>query len=461
MTEGNTAPRKEAQTKGLLHLAGPLILSFWFRSLFAWVDTAYAATIDGLEDASVAAIGLALPFEFLMIACWVGTSNALTSHLSAAMGAREGAKIEQLLRTTRKIVVLLGAFFLLIALAVYLFADQIAGDPDVALQFRSYGTMLLAGSSIVTFWSILPDSIVKAHHDMKTTMWSGIASTVLNLVLNTLFLFVFGWGILGIALATVLGRFGGLAYATLRARALEAERRAIQSDSEPGLFPKPMSALVILAIPASMAFVFMAFEGFVFNGLLTRQEASADYLAAWSVLDRMGRFLIMPIVATGVAALPLVARLSGAGNYPRIRAELRHGFVAMLAYVLLFIAPFSLFAGPPIARLLIESDNALAIAYLGFLWLPIGMLVGAPLFLARPAFEGFQLARPGLVLSATRTFVLVVPLGLVGFHRAASLGLEPIEGLLAGTAAGSFVVSLLALLWLRHTLTQRALAWEE
>jgi Na+-driven multidrug efflux pump len=166
----------------------------------------------------------------------------------------------------------------------------------------------------------------------------------------------------------------------------------------------------------------------------------------------------MPIVATGVAALPLVARLSGAGDYPRIRAELRTGFGAMFAYVLLFIAPFSLFAGPPIARMLIESENALSIAYLGFIWLPIGMLVGSPLFLARPVFEGFQLARPGLVLSAIRTFALVVPLGLLGFHEAARLGLEPIEGLLAGTAAGSLVVSLLALWWLRGTLTQRAAA---
>ncbi|MDG1499394.1 MAG: MATE family efflux transporter [Planctomycetota bacterium] len=457
MNAGETES-EEPQIKGLLHLAGPLILSFWFRSLFAWVDTAYAATIEGLGDASVAAIGLALPFEFLMIACWVGTSNALTSRLSAAMGAREGAKIEQLLRTTRKMIVLLGAFFLIVSLGVYVFADDIAGDPDVAKQFRSYGTMLLVGSSFVTFWSILPDSIVKAHHDMKTTMWSGIASTVLNLVLNTLFLFVFGWGILGIALATVLGRFGGLAYATMRARALEAERKSRQLDSEPGLFTKPMSALIKLAIPASMAFVFMAFEGFVFNGLLTRQVASADYLAAWSVLDRMGRFLIMPIVATGVAALPLVARLSGARDYARIRAELRHGFGAMLTYVVFFIAPFSILAGPPIGRLLIESENAISIANLGFRWLPVSMLLGTPLFLARPTFEGFQLARPGLVLSAVRTFVLVVPLGLLGFYQSTRLGLEPIEGLFAGTAAGSLVVSLLALWWLRGTLVQRAKA---
>jgi Na+-driven multidrug efflux pump len=453
MPDSNKAP----VTKGLLPLAAPLILSFWFRSLFAWVDTAFAATIDGLGDASVAAIGLALPFEFMMIACWVGTSNALTSRLSAAMGARQGAKIAQLLQSARRIVFMLGGLFLVVAAGVYSFADAIAPDPLVAQQFRAYGTILLAGSSLATFWSILPDSIVKAHHDMKTTMWSGIASTSLNLVLNALFLFVFHWGIFGIGLATVLGRFGGLAYATIRANALERARTAGASFDEPGLFESPLRALLTLALPASMAFVFMAFEGFTFNGLLSRAENATDYLAAWSILDRMGRSLIMPIIAMGVAALPLVARLSGAGDYKRIGKELRVGFLAMYAFVLLFVAPFAIFVGPLVARELTESQEAARLASLGMFWLPLGMILGGPLFLSRPVFEGLQLARPGLILSALRTFALVVPLGLLGYHRATAIGLDPIEGLLLGGALGSGVVAVVSFLWMRQTLRARSI----
>ena len=64
-------------------MAAPLVVSFWMRSLFTFVDTIYAAT---LGDASVAAIGLSLPFEFLMIAVWVGLSTGLTSRLVARDG---------------------------------------------------------------------------------------------------------------------------------------------------------------------------------------------------------------------------------------------------------------------------------------------------------------------------------------------------------------------------------------
>ena len=66
-----------------------------------------------------------------------------------------------------------------------------------------------------TFWSIIPDSLVKAHQDTRSTMWAGICTNVVNVGLNTYFLFVLDWGVFGIALSTVLGRIAGLIYAKL------------------------------------------------------------------------------------------------------------------------------------------------------------------------------------------------------------------------------------------------------
>lgn len=452
----NPTPGANRATKGLLQLAGPLILSFWFRSLFQWVDTVYASTIEGLGDASIAAIGLTLPFEFMMIACWVGTSNSLTSRLAAAMGARQGDKIEQLLRTARRLVVVLGAVFLGLSAGVWFFAESVGLDADVAHQFKIYGTVLLAGSSITTFWSILPDSIVKAHHDTKTTMWAGMASTLLNLALNTLFLFAFGWGIFGIALATVLGRLGGLAYSLVKSAALERGRLEEQGDQAPGVFERPYAALLGLAVPAGLSFIFMAFESFAFNGLLANTDGSAEYLAAWSILDRAGRFLVMPVIAMGVATLPLVARLLGAGELRHMRAELRRGQLLVLAFVLLFVTPLAVFGGPPVARALTDSPAAADLARLGMYCLPLGILLGAPLFLIRPAFEGMQRARPGLVISALRTFVFTVPLGLLGFQQAPALGIEPLIGLMLAAAVGAGLASLVGWIWLRHQLAEVA-----
>lgn len=444
----------QPRTKGILQLAWPLVLSFWFRSLFQWVDTAYAARIEGLGDASIAAIGLTLPFEFMMTACWVGTSNALTSRLGAAMAAGEGDKVQQLLQSTKRLIFVLAGFFMIVAACIWQWAEaeSFGLDPDIAKQFKIYGSVLLAGASITTFWSILPDSIVKAHHDMKTTMWAGLASSVLNVILNTLFMFVFGWGIFGIALATVLGRLGGLAYSWGKAAELERERIANQPNDKLGLFERPVKALIGLAIPASFAFVLMAVEGFVFNGLLVRSDQSVEYLAAWSILDRAGRFLIMPIIAIGVATLPLIARLSGSRDFARMRHEMQIAKRASFAFVLLLATPLAFFAGPCLARRLTETEVSTNLAILGLKYIPLGLLLSAPLLLARPAFEGLQQARPGLLLSLMRTLLFVIPLGTLGFSQAERFGREPLEGLLLGTAIGAGIVSLIATRWLSREL---------
>jgi len=63
----------------LLRLAAPLVLSFWMRAAVTLVDTIYASFVG---DAAVAAVGLTIPFEFLMIAAWVGLSTGLTACLA-------------------------------------------------------------------------------------------------------------------------------------------------------------------------------------------------------------------------------------------------------------------------------------------------------------------------------------------------------------------------------------------
>src|SRR5262245_65663221 len=100
MTSHSAGPARPAdsQTTGpsIRRMAAPLVLSFGMRSLFTFVDIAFAST---LGDQAIAAVGgLSFPYEILMIACWVGVSTGLTSNLAQAMGKRQGARIEQILR---------------------------------------------------------------------------------------------------------------------------------------------------------------------------------------------------------------------------------------------------------------------------------------------------------------------------------------------------------------------------
>src|SRR6059036_3259504 len=80
MTSHQSGPRRPAAPShpgpSILRMAAPLVLSFGMRSLFTFVDIAFASR---LGDAAIAAVGgLSFPYEILMIACWVGVSTGLT-----------------------------------------------------------------------------------------------------------------------------------------------------------------------------------------------------------------------------------------------------------------------------------------------------------------------------------------------------------------------------------------------
>ncbi|MCZ6777731.1 MAG: MATE family efflux transporter [Acidobacteria bacterium] len=448
-SEGPAAPARSGAVPSILQMAAPLVVSFWMRALFSFVDTIYAAY---LGDAAVAAIGLSIPLEFLLIACWVGVSTGLTSNLSRAMGIRAGARIDQLLAVTRRIIWVLVFFFLLLAAGVLIGGGRLGLDPKTARLFSIYAGVLVGGSAFTAFWSIIPDSIVKAHQDTRSTMWAGIWSNLINVILNTLFMFVFHWGVFGIALSTVLGRFGGLIYAMRRASAHEAARRARGEDTSPDLDPHPLRSILALAMPAALTYALMAVEASLVNGLLAGHPYAMESIAAYGIFYRILLFMLMPIIAAAVAVLPFVARRFGEQDLAAIRKGLRQVFAASAAYCVFLVTPVLLVAGAIIARFLAETETTAELTRV-ILWMcPLACLTMVPFQLLRPAFEGMQRGWPGLVMAVLRYGVFTVPAALLGRQIALQMGHPALYGIVAGLVLASGLASFLFLVWMVRVL---------
>ena len=431
-------------------MAAPLVLSFGMRSLFTFVDIAFASR---LGDAAIAAVGgLSFPYEILMIACWVGVSTGLTSNLSQAMGKRQGARIEQILSVSRGIVWSLVPLFSAIAVYIYFGAYHMGLDPVLARQFSIYGGVLIGGSAFTAFWSIIPDSIVKAHHDTQSTMWAGIWSNLINVGLNTLFLFVFHWGVFGIAFSTVLGRFGGLVYALRKAAQHEAARQASGLDTDPTLDPHPLRSFLSLALPSSMTYGLMAVETGLVNWLLARQPNATESIAAYGIYSRVLQFAAMPIIAAAVAVLPYVARRFGEGNIRAIRDGMRQILLVTVVYCVGLVTPALLVGGPWLARALAESPLTAELATMALALCPLACLGMVPFSLCRPAFEGLQRGRPGLAMAVFRYTILTIPFAFAGMKAADLLGRPPLHGLIAGLIGASGLASAVFFIWMRRFL---------
>jgi len=440
MTAGNNS---------LLRMSGPLIISFWMRAAVTFIDTIYASLIG---DPAVAAIGLTIPLEFLMIALWVGLSTGLTSALSRAMGAGEGVKIEQLLAVCWRLVFAAAPLFTLIGASVWMFAPLMGLEPDVSRALQIYGTVLIVGSAFTTFWSIIPDSLVKAHQDTRSTMWAGIWTNLINLALNTLFLFVFHWGIFGIALSTVLGRIGGLWYALARARLHENRRR--RENETPGVEPEthPYRAILKLAIPSSITFGMIALETALVNFLLSLMQHATQTIAAYSIYHRVVMFSMQPIIATSVAMLPFAAKRVGGANFAGVRKGLRKALLYSSGYCLLLLGPLMLMVAPWLAARLAESSMTAEFSTFALRIAPLACLTSAPFMLCRPVFEAMNRGRPGLLMAAFRYLVLSGPLAWAGMVAATRFGQQQLYGLILGLLVAASIASTAFYFWLRAEL---------
>lgn len=432
-------------------MSAPLVVSFVMRAAFTFVDTAYAATIG---DAAVAAIGLTVPFEFLMIAIWVGLSTGLTAALSRTMSAGEGEKIEQHLRVAWKLVWFVSPIFLALGAIIWFFAPQGGLTDAVFNDFRIYASVLIAGSAFTSFWSVIPDSIVKAHQDTRSTMWAGIWSNVINVTLNTLFLFVFNWGVFGIALSTVLGRIGGLVYAIVRARRHEDERRAAGEHNVPGLDPSPYRTQLSLAIPAGLTFALSSIEMAIVNTMLAGLASATAAIAAYSIYHRVALFAMNPPIAMSVAMLPFAGRLVGKKDWDGLRSSIRQALVLTVGYAVVLVAPVILVIGPWLASALAESPQTATYTRFALYLVPIGCVVSTPFFLMRPVFEALGQGKPGLIMAAIRALVLTVPLAWGGQALAVSMGYPGMYGMMIGLLAVGALSSVAFVIWLQRTLNQ-------
>jgi Na+-driven multidrug efflux pump len=368
------------------------------------------------------------------------------------MGAREGAKVEQYVRVTWTLVRWISPIFALVGGSIWFLAPHLGLAPDVARAYQIYGTTLIFGSALNAFWSVIPDSIVKAHHDTRSTMWAGIWSNLINVGLNTIFTFVFHWGVFGIAFSTVIGRFGGLAYALARARRHEAARKATTPDVSSALDARPYRAILALAVPSSVTFALMAGESGVVNALLASLERSTEALAAYSIFHRVSLFAMTPVIACGVAMLPFAARRFGERDIAGMRRGLRQAFSATAAYAVVMLAPLLLIVARPLAGALAESPLTAEWTAFGLRLVPLGVVAGAPFLLCRPVFEAMGRWRPGLAVAMLRYLGLTAPAALVGLSGAAALGWPPIEGVMVALIGVAAIASCAFVIWARRAL---------
>ena len=196
--------------KLLMQYAVPAVVAMTASSLYNMVDSIFI----GHGVGPLAISGLALTFPLMNLAAAFGSLVGVgaATLISMRLGPRDYATAQRVLGNVVMLNLLLGVGFGLVAL---LFLDPILyffGASDATIGYaREYMTVILLGN-VITHMYLGLNSVLRASGHPRKAMYATINTVIINTILDPIFIYGFGWGIRGAAIATVLAQIISLVW---------------------------------------------------------------------------------------------------------------------------------------------------------------------------------------------------------------------------------------------------------
>lgn len=192
-----------ATRKNLFQLTIPIAFETLFLMLTGMIDTLMLSYVG---DAAVGAVGTANTYiGIFIIAC-----NVISAGMVAVMTQYIGSKQPGIAYQARKIGCLFnGVLGLSLSLLLCFMSDailQLVGIAPLLMKYASIYLKIVGGSCILNAITPIFSSYLRVFGHTKQPLYATIFANISNIILNSLFLFVFDWGVTGVAIATVISR---------------------------------------------------------------------------------------------------------------------------------------------------------------------------------------------------------------------------------------------------------------
>ncbi len=386
-------------------IALPASVGTLFQTLFNVVDTFFAGKIS---PEALSALAKSFPIYFIIIAACVGVTVGGTSLIANSIGENNKEKVLGYFANTIIYAFLISILITIIGLVFSpsLFA-LMGSDDEVILLSLKYTNVIFAGS-IVFIMVVALNSLLHADGDTKTYRNILILSFFLNIILNPLFIFGFGFipamGIVGIGVATIVAQFVGLLI--IFNKIIKSSR--IKDISIKYFYPKVylLKNLFFQSAPISAALLLISVGNFIIFAYIGifGEYATAGYGSA----ARFEQILLLPVLGLNTAIISIIGQNFGAKNFSRVKESyfkaVMYGFTLMLiSGLIIFLSADKIVS--------IFSNNQDVISF-GTTYLKISALIfpAYPIFfISNGFFMAIKKSTYSMYLNIIRNVILFVP----------------------------------------------------
>jgi len=386
-------------------IAIPASVGTFFQTMFNVVDTFFAGKIS---PEALSALAKSFPIYFIIIAACVGVTVGGTTLVANSIGENNKENILKYFAHTIIFAIIVSILITIIGLVFSpgLFALMGSADEVIVLGLK-YTNVIFAGS-IIFITVVALNSLLHADGDTKTYRNVLILSFFLNIGLNPLFIFGYGFlpamGIAGIGVATIVAQFVGLLI--IFSKVIKSSR--IKNITTKYFYPKVylLRNLFYQSAPISAALLLISVGNFI---ILTYIGVFGEYaIAGYGSAARFEQILLLPVLGLNTAIISIIGQNFGAKNFLRVKESyfkaVIYGFVLMIiSGSIIFVSADKIVS--------IFSDNPSVISF-GTTYLKISALIfpAYPIFfISNGFFMAIKKSSYSMYLNIIRNVILPIP----------------------------------------------------
>ena len=352
MTEGSIL-------RHLIAFSLPLLFGNIFQMLYNTVDSIVVGNFVGKE--ALAAVGSTTMIVNIMIFFFNGVAIGGGVVISNYFGARKPDLLHKAVETTMAITFLFGIFFTFAGIALVPAMLRLMATPeDVFAQAQLYLQIYFAGSLGLLVYA-MGSGILRAVGDTARPLYFLIFTSILNTLLDLLFVIVFKAGIAGAAWATILSQFLSAFLVLLLLTKTDDIYKMTWKDLH--IDRDILKRIMAIGLPAGFQSMVTSLSN-VFVQSYVNGFGSAC-MAGWASYNKLDSFIFLPMTSLNQAATTFVSQNIGAGREDRVNKGTIRSLQAAVVVTAVIAAVLVVFA--PQATSLFSQDES--VIYYGVLFL--------------------------------------------------------------------------------------------
>jgi len=402
-------------TRAILRFFFPMLATGMLQQFYTFADTAIVGR--GLGDNALAAVGNMGSLCFLIIGFSMGLANGFSVLVAQHFGEKNYIALRRTLSAMiRLALIITSALTVLSTVFLEPVLILLQTDGSIIGDSLTYGYILFGGLSATIFYN-MSAGILRSLGDSKTPLKAIVISSVLNIAMDSLFIFVFRTGVWGAAAATIISQIVSGAVCLKKLRSIDfLHRQGDEPKPDGALYIKLMKNGVPMALMNSITAVGCMVVQYYVNGL------GVEFTSAYSACSKYINMFMQPACTAGFSMSAYTGQNYGAKRFDRISDGLKVCLsIAGISYIILGSAMF--FFPRQLASLLLSGEEQIGYAAE---FLPIcGVMLFAVdmLFVFRNAVQGmgFPLIPmiSGIAEMVLRIGTILLFIGQAGFRATA------------------------------------------